>query len=164
MAFYDGSGHLVEDNRLDGITGVGLWITGDGSRIRRNALFDTGGTTTWYPTAGIKTTGDVEIVGNSVRGIFASGTVHGIEAEYGNAVLVADNLVSGIDGGAGFGAIAITTSASVDPVLRGNLVFGPATHGVVCDSGTGHAIGNQIVGGVTNELVNCANGGGNYLP
>lgn len=163
IGLFDGSGHLVEDNRLDGITGVGMWIVGDGSRIRDNALFDTGGTTTWYPVAGMKTSGDVEIAGNSIRGVYASGgAIYGITAEYGHAVVVADNLVSGLDSPGG--TVAISSDVGSGLVIRGNSVHGPATHGIVCAANGGHAIGNQVVGGVTNKLVNCANGGGNYLP
>jgi hypothetical protein len=163
IGLYDGSGHLVEDNRLDGITGVGMWLGGDGTRIRDNALFDTGGTTTWYPVAGIQTWGDVEIVGNSIRGVFAeTGAIYAISAGYGDSMLVADNRVSGVD--SDYAAIGISIESTGGAVVRGNAVYGPLKYGILCDASGGHAIGNQVVGGVTNKLSNCANGGGNYMP
>ena len=38
-----GTGHLVEDNRLDQITSQGIYVIGDGSVVQRNRVIDTGG-------------------------------------------------------------------------------------------------------------------------
>src|SRR5207344_3123760 len=40
-----GGGHIVEDNRFDYNTSTGLWVEGDGSVVRRNRVFETGGAT-----------------------------------------------------------------------------------------------------------------------
>jgi len=48
-----GGGHVVEDNRLDGNTVYGMLVTGDGSVVRRNRVFSTGGSTLFPDAVGI---------------------------------------------------------------------------------------------------------------
>src|SRR6185503_110309 len=65
-------GYVVEDNRLDGNTQFGIAVWGDDSLVRRNRVFDTGGSTTPGAWAfGIDTHGSVDILNNTVSGATA---------------------------------------------------------------------------------------------
>lgn len=72
-----GSGHLVEDNRVDNSRMTGIQILGEGSRAQRNRVFDTGGPWTMFvvggtysSAAGMEVAGDV--LDNVVTNVFSS--------------------------------------------------------------------------------------------
>ena len=67
-----GAGHLVEDNRLDNNLYTGIYVTGDNNRVRRNAVYDTGGYPAFDYSFGIQATADV--IDNTVAGVFATAT------------------------------------------------------------------------------------------
>lgn len=64
-----GAGHLVENNRLDQNLLVGIQISGDNNRVRRNAVYDTGGAENAHTSTGIHAAAD--IIDNTVAGVFA---------------------------------------------------------------------------------------------
>ena len=155
-----GGGHLIEDNRLDGITYEGIFVTGDGNRIRDNAIYDTGGSSYGFSIA-IQAVLDAEVTGNSIHGVQGTaGPAVGIAISQSNAGLVADNRVRGVVGSTQ--SYGILFSGSTDPVVRGNHVAGPGTVGIDCGNNGAHALGNQVIG-FTTALSGCLNGGGNYL-
>ena len=154
-----GGGHLVENNRLDQITAIGIDVTGEGNRIRGNALFDIGGAPSYNYAIAINAMQDVEIVGNSISGMTSTGPVVGIALEQSDAGLIADNRVVGLAGGTWSGAIV--TSLTTDPLIRGNHLGGPGTKGIECGGG-GHAVGNQVIG-FTTALAGACTNSGNYL-
>ena len=69
--YLTGAGHLVEDNRLDNNLDYGIAVFGENNRVRRNAVYDTGG----YPglrfSYGIYASAD--IIDNTVVGVFGLG-------------------------------------------------------------------------------------------
>ena len=67
-----GAGHLVEDNRLDNNLQYGIYVTGDNNRIRRNAVYDTGGSPGSAFSYGIFA--DADLIDNTVSGVFAAAT------------------------------------------------------------------------------------------
>ncbi|WP_242110312.1 hypothetical protein [Luteimonas aquatica] len=79
--------YRVQDNRVDLNTQTGIYVTGDGSAIRRNEVVDTGGTPIAGTTQfhGINSAGDVDIIDNTVSGVVATGgsngTTYGIRTE-----------------------------------------------------------------------------------
>ncbi|HMB42889.1 MAG TPA: hypothetical protein VKM00_03310 [Luteimonas sp.] len=84
-------GHAVEDNRLDGNTDVGMDIEGDGSVVRRNRIFDTGGSTVHSDFDGIYTSGSVDVLDNTVSGVVATSGSNG----YAIGMFLGGNVVSG---------------------------------------------------------------------
>jgi parallel beta-helix repeat protein len=94
---------LVEDNRIDNNTANGIIVSGDGSVVRRNYVVETGGTT--IPVHdyayGIYTSGTVDVVDNTVRGLTIdspnSGMASGIRIVYGSGSLIARNTVGDIN-------------------------------------------------------------------
>lgn len=85
-----GAGHLVQDNLLSNNLAVGISIEGGNSIVRRNRIYDTGGT-------GIH--GAADIIGNTVSGIFSDaggGSLSGISSN-GTGNIIQGNKVSGFD-------------------------------------------------------------------
>jgi parallel beta-helix repeat protein len=114
---YGGSGHLVEDNRLDNNLFVGIDIDdATHNRIRRNAVYDTGGMTAGVYATGIYAYAD--ITDNTVDGLFTSATstqVSGIQSR-GDDNQVSGNRVGGLvlnGGGKAFGIMAYGSHQSV---------------------------------------------------
>jgi hypothetical protein len=68
--YLNGSGHLVEDNRLDNNLGTGIMTVGDNHQVRRNRIYDTGGRQGGAYAYGINADGD--IIDNTVSGVFAA--------------------------------------------------------------------------------------------
>ena len=157
----DGSGHLVEENRLDANTFAGIVVSGEGNRIVGNRVMDTGGNPVLAVAYGIHASGDVvdnavdfvapegenatpygivateagaEVSGNRVRGLIAKGTGKptGLQAS-GVAQVVAGNRVSGTPGN-GTGILASGASS----FCKDNVVFGFATGYSSCDTATGN--------------------------
>jgi len=74
-----GSGHLVQDNRLDQNLSIGIAVFGDGHHVQDNRVFDTGGAPDAATSYGITGAGDM--IGNAIDGVFATAanaTVYGI--------------------------------------------------------------------------------------
>jgi parallel beta-helix repeat protein len=112
-----GSGHLVEDNRLDNNLFVGIDLDStSGSRVRRNAVYDTGGFTENPHATGIYATADID--DNIVDGVFTATTtasVTGIESR-GDDSRVSGNRIGGLvlnGGGSAFGIMAFGSHQAV---------------------------------------------------
>jgi hypothetical protein len=164
-----GAGHLVEDNRLDNNLWIGIFVDGENSRIRRNAVYDTGGYTGGPEAIGID--GHGNIVDNIVSGLLADvggGSLTGILA-YSEAGRVEGNTISGFnltatDGNAVPGAIGIETQRT-PMTIAGNRIFGPAQNAGYGIKGfsasTNFCLGNTI-SGFYYGIDNC-NSSGNML-
>jgi len=113
-----GGGHLVENNRFDNNTWLGIDIGGEGSVVRGNRILDTGGTT---------------VIGNPIKavGIYATGNVE-----------VQENLINGVAAASGSNghAIGINPGHSAAGTIIGNNV-----KNIVAD-GTGWAYGISLFG------------------
>jgi parallel beta-helix repeat protein len=96
LAISSGSGHLIEDNRIDNSLYSGIFVNADDtSLIRDNRVFDTGGAPDHPNSIGIYARGDV--IGNVVSGVFgdnADSSPDGI-AQY-SGVLLQGNRVDGL--------------------------------------------------------------------
>ncbi|WP_245156421.1 right-handed parallel beta-helix repeat-containing protein [Agrilutibacter solisilvae] len=97
-----GGGHVVHDNRFNGITGTGLHVEGEGSVVQRNLLTDTGGSTFDGSAAtAIFTSANVDVIANTISGVLPAG------------------------GGSGNGiAYGIRTSANTGGTIAGNRIRG----------------------------------------
>jgi len=164
--FLQGGGHVVEDNRLDGNTTMGVIVMGDGSVVRGNRVFDTGGSTSpSAPFIGIYGVYNLDLIDNTVSGVMA--TPGSGQAAIG---IYASNVYAGaIDGnrvrdlvadGAG-PTFGLVTAASGTLSLRGNQIAGSGVGtGLACSSPMGVASGNHVLGFAT-AVDNCYDGGGN---
>ena len=161
-------GNLVEDNRLDGNTFVGMRVDGDGSTVQRNRVFDTGETTLSTNAYGIVTHYDVDILDNTVSGVTArtggNGAAIGIETYLNDANSVNGNRVRGLHH-QGNGATAIYNFSVSRVVMRDNDLLGDGsllTSGMECaDSKAGAK--NNAISGFTTAINICSDDGGNTV-
>ena len=120
-------GHVVEDNRFDGNLFTGVLVEGDGSVVRGNRIFDTGGSTVLPAALGLSTRYSVDIIDNTVSGVAATAATNG-------------------------SAFGMITSENPDGQIAGNRVRGVARSG----SGIAFGIYNVGAGRITlrrNDLV-----------
>jgi hypothetical protein len=148
----EGGGHLVEDNRLDFNRHIGVLVSGDGSTVRRNRIFSTGGGTTGMGSAGIHASYGVDVIDNLVSGvetlpatplyaigIFSNGNVGGV---------IEGNRIRGLAGGASGQTVGIDAQGSDAMSLRANTLSATdgAGIGLQCQSTDSFADGNHVVG------------------
>jgi parallel beta-helix repeat protein len=163
-----GSGHLVEGNRLDNNTYVGVRVDGAYSEVRGNRIADTGGSTAAAAAFGIVTNGSLDILDNTVAGVVARGGGNG--GAYG--VYTAGNLGGSIGGNSvgqlfkdGTGQpFGIYNATSDRIVMRHNDVLGVGTGGLAlrCHNANGSARDNTILGFAAG-YGGCSNDGGNVF-
>jgi hypothetical protein len=163
-----GGGHTVEDNRFDGNTWIGLWTEGDGSVVRRNRVFDTGGSTSGLQPWGLLAYNSADVLDNTVAGVAATsggnGTVHGITTSTNLDGRVVGNGVRGlVKDGTGI-AYGISNFSSNRLTLVGNHVVGDGSTGVglLCQGANDSATDNVISGFATGISI-CSDDGGNVV-
>ena len=167
----EGSGHLVEDNRLDGNTYNAIRVDGDGSMVRRNLATATGGSTQTANAVGISVNGGVDVLGNLVSGVSANpvgaGDGTGILAGGTPVGSIGGNRIVELAGGAtgSIDGIRVTGSRAV---VRGNQLDGDSGAGtgtgagLRCDDETVRAKDNSVIG-FSDALLGCGSAGGNDL-
>jgi hypothetical protein len=166
MLLLGGTGHLVEDNRLDNNTYVGLRVDGNRSIVRRNRIADTGGSTAQARAFAVITNGTVDVLDNTVAGVVArsggNGNAYGVHATNNASGSLSNNRLRAIlrDGtGVAYG-IYHATSGRV--VMRDNDLLGAGGPGLGlrCHSADGSARDNLILG-FSAGISGCSNDGGN---
>lgn len=157
-------GHVVEDNHLDSNTYMGIGVEGDGSMIRRNAVLDTGGSTVSTRAFAIYARYSVDVLDNTVSGVFAnSGDTAGIYTYSNPSSSIDGNRVRGVVKSSTGIARGIDNIYSTRITLNGNNVVGDgsaSTVGMRCSSSQGRAKSNVIVGFAA-AILGCGNAGGN---
>lgn len=168
-----GGGHVVEDNRFDGNTAVGINVEGDGSIVARNLIRDTGGSTSNPGTAiAIATTSSVDVLDNTVSGVLPEANVGGD----GNSIgiftngnpdaSISKNRVRGLVGVGAGAATGIMNTSSGRIAITDNQVIGDGGVGgvgVSCSNLNGRAAEN-IVNGFATPIFGCANDGNVTVP
>lgn len=157
-------GNVVEDNHLDSNTYIGINLTGDGSIIRRNVIVDTGGSTAIAGAHGIYTGYSVDVIDNTVSGVFAnSGDTYGIRTSLNASGTLADNRVRDVLQATGGVARGIANNSSGRMTLKGNSVSGngsASSVGLLCGGPSARARDN-VVAGFTTAMSLCGDAGGN---
>jgi hypothetical protein len=162
-------GHLVEDNRFYKNTYIAVIVHGTGSVVRRNRVFDTGGTDTPDFAVGIYTANSVDVQDNIISGVTArtgsNGNAYGINTESNPTGTLSGNLIRGLVR-QGIGTqYGIYNSNSGRISLVDNDLTSPSPTGAVglrCHNNQGSARGN-IINGFANGLINCTPDGGNVV-
>ena len=160
----NGAGHLLEDNRFDNNLYAGILVSGEHHLIRRNRVYDTGGSPLSNAAYGILASG-TDIIDNTVFNVFATGTDTtpiGIYLDSGNGHMIRDNIVSGlIVNGSGYGiGIGAPNGTRVD---RNHVTSPSGTVGYAIlgsDEFDVFCIGNTITGFST-AIHECHDAGGN---
>ena len=167
IAIYQGSGAVVEDNRIEASLHYGIELQGAGADAfavaRRNLVLDTGGTQ--YPIA-IRAFAGVQVLDNLVDRIAstADGSLSGIQM-FGAQGSIVGNRIRGLAPGPGADAYGIRLFAAQAVNIRDNDLFGPGAAGsvgVFCDDASSR-VRDNLVNGFAQSLATCANAGGNDL-
>jgi parallel beta-helix repeat protein len=151
-----GSGHLVEDNRLDNNLYVGIDVSGDNSLVRRNRVFDTGGLTGATEAYGIRA--DSNIVENTVAGVFTDGTATSLAGIYssGPGTQVAGNRIR--EANTGIRVTGASQSVSDNSV---SWAAGGGAYGIQGVSDTGTSCIENTVAGYGYPIILCKTDSGN---
>ena len=156
-----GSGHLIEDNRLDNMTVYGMLLGGEGALVRRNRVLDTGGRPGSSASTAMAVDGDV--IDNIVDGVFAvSGatTVTGLTASSGGS-RVRGNTIRGLAPSGGGVARGINISGVQMQVEDNNVVSTAAVNGIGIWGDAGAVCTGNKVFNYSTGLSVCIDGGGN---
>ena len=158
-----GAGHLVEDNRLDNNLYVGIEVDGDNNRVRRNAVYDTGG---YASGASFGIIASADVVGNIVSGVMpVAANTNSLGIGLSGANQASDNVISGVvPSGSGL-AYGISTG-SYGAVLRDNTIIADSTTNGVGINGNG-VVGEEICSGnvihkFSTPIFSCSDAGGNF--
>lgn len=95
-----GESALIERNRLDSNTSIGIRAVGEGSVVQYNLVYDTGNATIHRFATGIQSDNEVDVLDNKVAGVFlslpigATGGVHGVQIGAKGRGLVARNRIT----------------------------------------------------------------------
>jgi parallel beta-helix repeat protein len=165
-----GSGHLVEDNRLDNNLFMGIWLYGgDNGVIRRNRIYDTGGATGGVQSYGIYAAANID--DNIVSGLFVEqggGSMYGI-AEGGANTRVGGNVVGNFDttptGGGGVTIRGISGSGPYVGITGNQVTSGAASAGGwgISSSGANEFCSANVVAGFATNITGCISSG-NLVP
>jgi nitrous oxidase accessory protein NosD len=160
-----GSAAVVEDNRFEGNThiGVSVWY---GGTIRRNQVISTGGSTLNSNNAvGIMAENGVDVIDNTVDGVMTQdggGATYGILLYGNHGASVAGNRVRNVGSSVG-DAWGIHASLGTRETIVDNQVVGLGTgDGIVCQGTLGVTMGNTIAGFGTG-MVGCTDDGANVV-
>ena len=152
-----GGGHLVEDNRIDQSLSVGIRVDGDGNRIQRNRVFDSG--LTGASVIGIQAQADIldntieglvgddvlaihagghgsEVRGNRIRGLAPTDAANGV-ITYGDQVSIVDNRITNA-AGMPAGSVAVIAGGEGDSFCRDNLIAGYQLGLYMCEDNGGN--------------------------
>ena len=166
-----GSTFLVRDNRIEGATIRGVFLSGDALVVSGNQVVDIGGSTIGNGSAmGMSIAGTGRVSNNNVTGVAArdgSGqAVWGIHVGDDGApaqMLVEDNSVRALVPDGGALAVAIRSTAGGRVSLRRNALFGEGTGiGMQCANADGAVRDNSLLGFAT-AISGCSSDGGNTV-
>jgi parallel beta-helix repeat protein len=163
-----GSGSRLEDNRLDGNTSHGLLIATFDGVVARNVIRDTGGSTAVPGQAsGITAWDSVDIIDNTVSGVWAlpdadgAVAVHGIRTYDAQGSHVAGNRVRGLPvPGPTVHAVALGAVSAVSQDVSGNELVGPGSVAIACGSANVR-VSDNILSGFNGPMTNCIDAGDN---
>jgi len=159
-----GANHLVEDNRLEGNTGSAIHVSGEGSVVRGNLVYGTGGSPA-SAASGIETWFAVDVIGNTISGVVpgpGEGPVHGILQHVNEGGTIAGNRIRGLAASAG-GSYGIFSERGVRGSIRRNDLIGPATWAVHCSNASEMRSRGNLAYDFDNGISGCVDDGSSVL-
>ena len=163
-----GAGHLIEDNRVDNSTIIGMVLRGDAITARRNRIIDTGGRLDSAYSVGISLSGtgtsisDNQVVNVTVTGSSSgNGYVYGISFTGTGHEIARNQLINLIPAGAG-GAYGTVGGGSGSSLRDNTAINSTPTNGWGFDGGSsGSQCRGNMSRGFTTVLEYCTDVSGN---
>lgn len=180
LAGSQGKGHVVEDSHFDGNSYIGVYVSGDGSVVRRNMVTNTGGSLN-SPSSGmaygIYVFDSVNVVDNIISGVRPTaggsaygeptGSTWGIYTWENSKGTIGNNRVRGLTQIGAGGTYAIYNVFPERISVRGNSLIGNGTAGSIgvgCDNGyeaSNDPVLGNIISGFDAGITFCFDAGGN---
>jgi hypothetical protein len=164
-------GHIVEDNRFEANTYIGISVDGDGSVVRRNLVVDTGLTPSFTDPQGIRAYWGTDVLDNTIVGVTAlagsNDSVYGIYSFGSPGNSVSGNRVRGLvaDGTGTTRGIALVFSqpaAAVGNVIAGSS-GGTGEIGLFCTAAAGAGAKDNVIMKFATGIDGCVDAGGNAV-
>lgn len=170
LAGVESGGIVVEDNRFDGVTGIAVQVRGSDSVVRRNMVRNTGGSTSQPGTAtAIETSGEVDILDNTIAGAMAvpdgsgRGEAYGIRTAFLRGTVAGNRIRNLVASGPIGGSFGIRLQSHGLVLITDNELIGSGIgYGVACDNILGRLRNNAIHGFNAPGAI-CTNVGGNDI-
>jgi hypothetical protein len=164
-----GGGHLVENNRLDNNLQTGIHVVGDGSTVRDNFVYATGGATGQTYAHGIAVFETVDVLDNTIADVNSLVDPYGMSVGYNYGGVVARNRIRGLWSVNGYyNRIGIYAYDNTNLILQDNVIINTGSNpaqatGVYCQlgSGTGSRIRNNRLLNFAAASKDCIDDGGN---
>ena len=164
------TGDVVENNRIDGSTRIGISVDADGATIRGNTVVDTGGNTGAENAIAIHTHFGTDVIDNLIDGVAPTGESiaqsYGIIAWDNVGGVIANNRIRNVIANSFATGIALT-STSTGVTIKDNAIHMPgAAASIDCSESdpTNIARDNTFTGPTATLGSNCRDGGGNVGP
>jgi hypothetical protein len=160
-----GSGHLVEDMRVESSRQTGILVSGDGSILRRNLISTTGGGTA-STAYGIYSIGDGNsIVDNMIDRVTETYQGIGIMCLSSKSPVIARNEVREVSDTISGESVGIWLSNTTRAVAKDNYVINtvPAKQGIYGNGSVDACIGNVVSAVFTSPLFSCDYSSGNHV-
>jgi hypothetical protein len=164
---YTSGGHLVEDNRFDNNLQVGIEVHGDGSTVRRNFVYDTGGATGQTFAHGVIVRNDTDVIDNTIANTTALVDPYAMAVVAGYGNVVSGNRIRGLWSVNGYyNRMGIYANNNNQTVIQDNVIvsYGTTTSavGITCaGTGTGTRLRNNRLLAFGTAHSGCIDDGGN---
>ena len=160
----NGGGHVVEDNNFDGNTYIAVSIGGDGSVIRRNRIFDTGGSTIQLGPEAVYVAYAVDVLDNTISGVAATASGNGYAIGiFSGGNIVSGNRLSGLVSD-GTGLVWGIRNNSTKLFITSNFLTGSGltgSEGLSCFNVNNSRAKDNVISGFATGMTNCGDAGGN---
>jgi hypothetical protein len=168
-AYNTSGGHLVEGNRFDQNLQAALEVHGDGSTVRGNYIYDTGGAVGQTVAHGLITHNDVDVIDNTIADVNSLVDPIGMAVVSNFGGVVSGNRIRGLWTVNGYyNRIGIFANNNTNVVIQDNFIINTGgttvqATGVYCmaGSGTGTRIRNNRVLNFGVVHKDCIDDGGN---
>ena len=164
------SGHVLENNRADFSTRIGIEIEGSGSTVRHNTITETGGGASVNYGRGMSIGAGVDVMDNLIDGVYrgqvgATGVAYGIYS-YDSGTVMKENRIRNVTAGSGGSSYGIYANG---PGLRRasqNDLFGLEENlswGIFCDTQDSTSLSDNYMANFDVGYKSCSNDGGNVV-
>jgi len=164
------SGNVIEANRVDGSTWIGIDIGSDGGQVTGNIVTNTGGNLQGSNPMAIQTSFGTDIIGNVVDGMFvdAQSTVppYAIVSWNNLGGSISGNRIRSVTSNSWANGIFVASGSAAAVAENTIHISSPSDSSIACgdESGSQTVVARNILLGAGSAITGCFDGGGNVTP